>query len=134
MCVVGEATVRLGVEGVRRLARRVERLREEYPEYLRPRLIVVIYTSLATREAVREAGERGLTWSQLRRRTRWSMGTWREVLKYLWDTNQIVAVIRRGRGSRNIAFYAKAYEAHAIQAGDKIYDWSVLAIKLGLRE
>ena len=60
MCVVGEATVRLGVEGVRRLARRVERLREEYPEYLRPRLIVVIYTSLATREAVREAGERGM--------------------------------------------------------------------------
>lgn len=59
-CVVGEATVRLGKSGVEELLRKAEDLARLYPEYVKPRKLLVIYTSLATREAVRAAEERGV--------------------------------------------------------------------------
>lgn len=60
VCVVGEATVRLGAREIERLARRVERLAREHPEKVRPRIVAVAYTSLASEDAVREAERRGI--------------------------------------------------------------------------
>lgn len=54
-CIIGEATVRLGPERVRELARKVERLASTRPDLLRPKRIVVIYTALAIGNAVAEA-------------------------------------------------------------------------------
>ena len=60
LCILGEATVRLGKRGVEELARKVEALSRMRPDLLRPRTIVLAYTSLATREAVEEAERRGI--------------------------------------------------------------------------
>jgi len=61
ICVVGEATVRLGKGLVEELDGKVELLRRARPELLRPRLVKVIYTLTATPEALEEARKRG-TW------------------------------------------------------------------------
>lgn len=60
VCVIGEATVRLGVDSVRKFIRKFRRMSREFPNYLRPKVILVIYTSLATKEAIREAEEKGV--------------------------------------------------------------------------
>jgi len=60
LCVIGEATIRLGAGLVRELDEKVELLRHARPELLRPRILKVIYTVLATAEAAEEARRRGI--------------------------------------------------------------------------
>jgi len=65
LCVAGEVTTRLGSRIVRELDEKVKLLSFKYPSYLRPKIIKVIYTIIATPEAVKEARKRGiwvLTW------------------------------------------------------------------------
>ncbi|BBE42797.1 hypothetical protein [Conexivisphaera calida] len=60
ICVVGEATVRLGKGLVEELDEKVELMRRARPDLLRPRLVKVIYTLTATPEALDEAKKRGV--------------------------------------------------------------------------
>jgi len=60
VCVVGEASVRAGVSTLRDLRRKLSVLEESYPGLLRPKVILIIYTSLATPELVEEAGREGV--------------------------------------------------------------------------
>ncbi|MGC9178251.1 MAG: hypothetical protein ACP5G6_07580 [Conexivisphaera sp.] len=60
LCVVGEATVRLGRGLVEELDGKVELLRRARPDLLRPRLVKVIYALAATQEALEEARNRGI--------------------------------------------------------------------------
>jgi len=55
VCVVGEVAVRSGLGELRRLLKKLELLKSRYPEKLRPKTILVIYTSLALPELVEEA-------------------------------------------------------------------------------
>ncbi|MDW8003598.1 MAG: hypothetical protein RMI04_02105, partial [Thermofilaceae archaeon] len=48
LCVIGEATVRLGPKRVQKLQRLIEHITETKPELLKPNLIKVIYTDAAT--------------------------------------------------------------------------------------
>jgi len=50
--------------------------------------------------------ERGVPWWKLRKSTKWEVSTWREVLKYLWDTNSVRIVEGESTGGRKpILFY-----------------------------
>jgi len=60
ICVIGDVSVRLGVNGVKKLVKAVNKLVEERSDLLRPRKILVLYTSLATEEALREAEKKGV--------------------------------------------------------------------------
>jgi hypothetical protein len=61
LCVVGEATVRLGVGPVRELLDKVELLKRRRPDLLRRRLVKVIFTDYALPEAI-ELAERNNVW------------------------------------------------------------------------
>jgi len=58
LCVVGEASIRAGVGMVKSTDEKVEKLKRKHPEYLRKRMIKVIYTMWATDDAVEEAKKR----------------------------------------------------------------------------
>jgi len=58
VCVVGEATVRGGVRVLEDLLAKLEILKSKYPDKLRPKVIPVIYVSLAVPELVEEAKRR----------------------------------------------------------------------------
>jgi len=58
VCVVGEATVRGGVRVLEDLLAKLEILKSRYPDKLRPKVIPVIYVSLAVPELVEEAKRR----------------------------------------------------------------------------
>jgi septation ring formation regulator EzrA len=60
LCVIGEATVRLGKSLVERLERIIEYIRDRRPGLLRKRLIKVIYTFYATEDAKKLAIEKGV--------------------------------------------------------------------------
>jgi uncharacterized protein YoxC len=60
LCVVGEATVRLGRGLVEELLKRVELLRVKRPDLLRRRLLKAIYTDVAVPEALQLAKEKGV--------------------------------------------------------------------------
>ena len=60
LCIVGEATVRLGTSLVEELLEKVEVLKQRRPDLLRRRLLKVIYTSVATPQALQLAEERGV--------------------------------------------------------------------------
>jgi len=60
VCVIGEATVRLGLKEVEKLIRAIDRLNKEKPDLLRPKKILVLYTSLATEIALKKAEEEGI--------------------------------------------------------------------------
>lgn len=51
-CVIGEAALRGGKSLYYELQQKVEKLREEYPEYLRKKIIRVLYVSLPLPELV----------------------------------------------------------------------------------
>jgi chromosome segregation ATPase len=52
VCVVGEATVRLGVSLVEELEEKIELIRKERPELLKPKLIKVIYADYSVTRAL----------------------------------------------------------------------------------
>jgi chromosome segregation ATPase len=52
VCVVGEATVRLGVSLVEELEEKIELIRKEKPELLKPKLIKVIYADYSVPRAL----------------------------------------------------------------------------------
>ena len=60
VCVVGEASVRAGMSTLRDLRRKLSVLEESYPGLLRPKIILLIYTSLATPELVEAARREGI--------------------------------------------------------------------------
>ena len=60
LCVIGEATVRLGKSFVKRLERIIKYVRDRRLGLLRKRLIKVIYTFYATGDAKKRAIERGV--------------------------------------------------------------------------
>jgi len=60
VCVIGEASVRAGISTLEKLENALEILRRKYPDRLKPKTILVIYTSLATPELIEEAKRRGI--------------------------------------------------------------------------
>jgi len=60
LCVVGEATTRLGVRLLRALDEKVEELSSKRPELLRKNLLKVVYAMWVSPEAVEEAEKRGI--------------------------------------------------------------------------
>jgi len=60
ICVIGEATVRLGRRLVEELEGKIKFLREVKPELIKPKIIKVIYTDYATPEAIDLAKEYGI--------------------------------------------------------------------------
>jgi len=60
LCVIGEATIRLGKSLVERLERIIEYVKDRRPGLLRKRLIKVIYTFYATEDAKKLAIEKGV--------------------------------------------------------------------------
>jgi DNA repair exonuclease SbcCD ATPase subunit len=52
VCVIGEATVRLGTGLVEELERLIDKIRKEKPELLRPKLIKVIYADYSVPKAI----------------------------------------------------------------------------------
>jgi hypothetical protein len=52
VCVIGEATVRLGTGLVEDLERLIDKIRKEKPELLRPKLIKVIYADYSVPKAI----------------------------------------------------------------------------------
>jgi len=60
ICIVGEASVRAGTSVLEKLENDIEILKKKYPDKLKPKTILVIYTSLAMPELVREAEKRGI--------------------------------------------------------------------------
>jgi len=60
VCVVGEASVRVGVGLVRSVDEKVAELGRRYPGLLRGRVVKVVYTMWAAEDAVREAEERNI--------------------------------------------------------------------------
>jgi len=79
---------------------------------------------------IKESRERGVSWSELRERLKWSREDIIEALKYLWDTEKIVAVLKRSGGRRPVQIYAKEYESYAVQEGKKFLTWSNLRMFL----
>jgi len=60
LCVVGEASTRAGVGVVRSVDEKLTELRRRYPEYLKRRVLKVVYTMWATEDAVEEAKKRNI--------------------------------------------------------------------------
>ncbi len=59
-CVVGEVAIRLGVNLVRELYRKVNKLVKRYPEYVRKNIVPVIYCMRTTPRALEEARRKGI--------------------------------------------------------------------------
>ena len=60
LCIVGEASTRAGARVVRSVDEKLDLIRRRYPEYLRDRVLKVVYTMWATEDAVEEAKKRGI--------------------------------------------------------------------------
>jgi DNA repair exonuclease SbcCD ATPase subunit len=60
ICVIGEATIRLGKRLVEELEEEIKFLKEIKPELVKPKIIKVIYTDYATPEAIDLAKEYGI--------------------------------------------------------------------------
>ncbi|MEM3884737.1 MAG: hypothetical protein QXG77_03410 [Nitrososphaerota archaeon] len=55
LCIIGEATVRLGVGLLDELLKKIEFVKSKKPELIKPKIIKVIYTDYATPEALEYA-------------------------------------------------------------------------------
>ncbi|MEM1658325.1 MAG: hypothetical protein QXK94_04740, partial [Candidatus Jordarchaeales archaeon] len=60
LCVIGEVSVRAGVKLVDEVVRKAAFLERKYPEKIRPRKILLIYTSWIPYEAIEEAKKKGV--------------------------------------------------------------------------
>jgi len=60
VCVIGEATVRAGPKLIDELLEKIEKLKINYPNLLRKKVILVIYASLPMIELIEKAKEKGI--------------------------------------------------------------------------
>ena len=60
VCVIGEATVRAGPKLVDELLEKIEKLKKNFPNLLRKKVILVIYASLPMIELIEKAKEKGI--------------------------------------------------------------------------
>jgi len=60
VCVIGEATVRAGPKLVDELIEKIEKLKTNYPNLLRKKVVLVIYTSLPMIELIEKSKEKGI--------------------------------------------------------------------------
>jgi chromosome segregation ATPase len=60
LCVLGEASTKVGVGVLRSVDEKLTELRRRYPEYLRRKVLKVVYTMWATEDAVKEAKKRNI--------------------------------------------------------------------------
>ncbi|MCX8205034.1 MAG: hypothetical protein N3H31_05235 [Candidatus Nezhaarchaeota archaeon] len=60
LCVVGEALVRASSRIIDEVDWKVERLKSLYPDRLRPKLVKIVYTSLATPDLIERAEKEGV--------------------------------------------------------------------------
>ncbi|MHA1595244.1 MAG: hypothetical protein ACTSXX_10945 [Candidatus Baldrarchaeia archaeon] len=60
VCVIGEAKVRAGISAVQELADKFERLKKLYSSLLREKIILILYVTTATPDAIEEAKKRGI--------------------------------------------------------------------------
>jgi len=60
VCIVGEASVRAGISVLKDLIDKLEDLKNKHPDKLKPKTILIIYTSLATPELVEEARKKNI--------------------------------------------------------------------------
>jgi DNA repair exonuclease SbcCD ATPase subunit len=60
ICVIGEATVRAGPKLVDELLGKIEKLKTNYPNLLRKKVILVIYASLPMIELIEKSKEKGI--------------------------------------------------------------------------
>jgi len=132
--LIGESDVRWAINKVNEHFGQFERMVEVWRTRPVPREAITLEEQVRTVMKVVNSNP-GVKWSELRRLTRWSRGTWREVLKYLWDTDQIVVVVPKGAAHRPpVLFYPKPEEVNALMMGEKVEGWQLLLIKLGLRD
>ena len=60
VCVIGEATVRAGPKLIDELLEKIEKLKINYPNLLRKKVILVVYASLLMIELIEKAREKGI--------------------------------------------------------------------------
>ncbi|MEM2913672.1 MAG: hypothetical protein QXR06_04955, partial [Candidatus Bathyarchaeia archaeon] len=60
LCIIGEASVRASSSIIDEINRNIEKLRSLYPDRLRPKIVRVIYTSLAMPDLVERAEKEGI--------------------------------------------------------------------------
>jgi hypothetical protein len=60
ICVIGKATVRAGAKLIDELLEKFEKLRNDYPNFLRKKIIFVIYASLPMAELIEKAKEKNI--------------------------------------------------------------------------
>jgi len=60
VCIIGEVAVRASVNTLRELFEKLEKLRSNYPEALRPKLVLVVYTKRPTWGLIEEARRRNV--------------------------------------------------------------------------
>jgi hypothetical protein len=60
LCLIGEAKTRVGVNVVEKVDKDIEKLCRRYPEYLKDKIIKVIYGMQVLPDAVDEARKRGI--------------------------------------------------------------------------
>ena len=60
ICFVGEASVRAGLGILNKLEKKLKVLRDKYPQYLRDKIILIIYSSLPLPELIAEAKKKGI--------------------------------------------------------------------------
>jgi hypothetical protein len=77
--------------------------------------------------ALQESREKGIEWSQLRRKMKWERRVWQEVMNLLWETKMITAV----KVGSELFLFLKTYEPQAIQKGKPIKTWGELSYQLG---
>ena len=58
ICIIGEASVRAGIRVLNNLLEKIEKLKANYPEKIRRRIIPVIYTSLPMPDLIERAREK----------------------------------------------------------------------------
>jgi hypothetical protein len=56
MCIIGEASVRAAQNLIYEINHNIERMRNSYPEKLKPKIVRVIYTSLAMSDLIEREG------------------------------------------------------------------------------
>lgn len=74
----------------------------------------------------------GMNWGDLRKRTKWNSAIWLDVLRYLWDTNQIIIVKEKKTkaGRPKVVIFHRVHEVNAKLSGEVLENWDMIRIYL----
>jgi len=124
--IISEEDMNWAINKINQHYKEFERMLEQWRTRPTPMQAKTLDEQTSLISNILKDNHQGLAWGQLRKLTKWNKTTWMEVIRYLWDTHNIIVVKekRTDPGKPSTLIFHRIHLPFAKRAGEIIDSWT----------